>query len=686
MFPNFVAMLHTTIKDITLDEVQQIVQPSSAWKIVNSLIEKELVSVYENLQENYQPKKVNYVFLHEQYQQEAELKKLFTVLDKAPKQLNILLQFLHLQQKETDVLQTELLKLSLATSSQLQALVQKGIFVVKKIEIDRLQYDKVDAIEPNILNELQATAYTNILSGFAEKKPILLKGITGSGKTHLYFKLIEDCVAKGKQALYLLPEIALTAQIIRKLRSTFGNRIGIYHSRFSNNERVEVWHKIQHREVDIVIGARSALFLPFIDLGLIIVDEEHDTSYKQMDPAPRYQARDAAIYLAYQMQANIILGSATPSFESYYNAQQGKYKLVELNQRYGTATLPEITIIDSKKTQLEKTQKGIFSNQLIDAIQASLTQKKQIILFQNRRGYSPFSMCSTCGWVPHCKYCDVSLTYHKLTDKLHCHYCGSKSAYVKICPACGGHHITAKSFGTEKIEDDIKAIFPYARVQRFDWDAMRIKNKYSEIIRQFEKKEIDILVGTQMVVKGLDFEHVNLVGVLSADSLLSYPDFRVNERGFQLLEQVAGRAGRKADKGHVFIQMYKTDSPIIQHLQAHDFKEFYAEEMITRKEFNYPPFTRMIKIILKHKIQATVSAAAQMLAQEINQLPNTIIFGPAEPGIARIRNQYLQEILLKTNKDTELNKALKKIIKEKIAILSTTKNFTTVTVQIDVDP
>ncbi len=686
MFPNFVAMLHTTIKDITLDEVQLIVQPSSAWKIVNSLIEKELVSVYENLQENYQPKKVNYVLLHEQYHQEEELKKLFTVLDKAPKQLNILLQFLHLQQKETDVLQTELLKLSLATSSQLQALVQKGIFVVKKIEIDRLQYDKVDAIEPNILNALQATAYTNILSGFAEKKPILLKGITGSGKTHIYFKLIEDCIAQGKQALYLLPEIALTAQIIRKLRSTFGNRIGIYHSRFSNNERVEVWHKIQHREVDIVIGARSALFLPFIDLGLIIVDEEHDTSYKQMDPAPRYQARDAAIYLAHQMQANIILGSATPSFESYYNAQQGKYKLVELNQRYGTATLPEITIIDSKKTQLEKTQKGIFSNQLIDAIQASLTQKKQVILFQNRRGYSPFSMCSTCGWVPHCKYCDVSLTYHKLTDKLHCHYCGSKSAYVKICPACGGHNITAKSFGTEKIEDDIKAIFPYARVQRFDWDAMRIKNKYSEIIRQFEKKEIDILVGTQMVVKGLDFEHVNLVGVLSADSLLSYPDFRVNERGFQLLEQVAGRAGRKADKGHVFIQMYKTDSPIIQHLQAHDFTGFYAEEMIMRKEFNYPPFTRMIKIILKHKIQTTVSAAAQMLAQEINQLPNTIIFGPAEPGIARIRNQYLQEILLKTNKDTELNKALKKIIKEKISILSTTKNFTTVTVQIDVDP
>ena len=672
--------------DITLDEVQKIVQEKSAWKIVNSLIDKKLVSVYENLYENYKPKKENFVFLVEEYQPEEKLKLLFEILEKAPKQLHLLLTYLHLVKTEKNVLQADLLKHANASQPQLKTLCEKGIFEVKKLEVDRLQTEYKGELIENVLSEIQQKAYEEIQLGFAEKKPVLLKGITGSGKTHIYFQLIKDCIQQGKQALYLLPEIALTTQIIRKLRATFGDKIGIYHSRFSNNERVEVWQKIQHQKYDVVIGARSALMLPFAHLGLIIVDEEHDTSYKQQDPAPRYHARDSAIYLANQAEANIVLGSATPSVESYYNAKQNKYKLVELAARFGEGKLPAIHFIDSKKEQVEKRMKGIFSQTLIDEIQKSIQAKKQVILFQNRRGYSPFLQCTTCGWVPQCKYCDVSLTYHKVTDQLHCHYCGSKSPIIKICLACGGNRILAKSFGTEKIEEEIKQQFPNARVQRFDWDAMRTKNKYQEIIRLFEKQEIDILVGTQMVVKGLDFEHVNLVGVLNADSLLSYPDFRVNERVFQLLEQVSGRAGRKDGDGNVFIQAYKVNNPTLLKVQEHDFENFFLEELAGRKDFQYPPFTRLIKITLKHRDQKTVLDAAQKLGLDLAELPKTILFGPAEPPIARVRNLFIQEILLKINRDSEHVKLIKSVLKEKISMLNITKNFSTVNVQVDVDP
>jgi primosomal protein N' (replication factor Y) len=672
--------------DITLDEVQKIVQEKSAWKIVNSLIDKKLVSVYENLYENYKPKKENFVFLTDQYQQEDQLKTLFEILEKAPKQLHLLLTYLHLVKTEKNVLQADLLKHANASQPQLKALCEKGVFEVKKLEVDRLQTEYKGELIENVLSKIQQKAYEEIQSGFAEKKPVLLKGITGSGKTHIYFQLIKDCIQQGKQALYLLPEIALTTQIIRKLRATFGDKIGIYHSRFSNNERVEVWQKFQHQQYDVVIGARSALLLPFANLGLIIVDEEHDTSYKQQDPAPRYHARDSAIYLAYQSEANIVLGSATPSVESYYNAKQNKYKLVELGARFGEGKLPPIHFIDAKKEQVEKRMKGIFSQTMIDEIQKTIQAKKQVILFQNRRGYSPFLQCTTCGWVPQCKYCDVSLTYHKVTDQLHCHYCGSKSPVIKICLACGGNRILAKSFGTEKIEEEIKQQFPNARVQRFDWDAMRTKNKYQEIIRQFEKQEIDILVGTQMVVKGLDFEHVNLVGVLSADSLLSYPDFRVNERVFQLLEQVSGRAGRKDGDGNVYIQAYKVNNPTLLKVQEHDFENFFLKELEGRKDFQYPPYTRIIKITLKHRDQKTVLDAAQKLGLDLAELPKTILFGPAEPPIARVRNLFIQEILLKINRDSDHVKQIKSTLKEKISMLNITKNFSTVNVQVDVDP
>ena len=672
--------------DITLDEVQKIVQDFSAWKVVNSLIQKGLVSVYENLNENHKPKKENYIFLNTTYKNEEKLKTLIEQLEKAPKQLNILLTLLHLDKTEHGVQQLQLLKLADASQAQLKVLADKGILYIKKIEVDRLRYEYTGELQQNNLTPDQQTAYTQILDSFAKQKPVLLQGVTGSGKTHIYFKLIEDCLAQGKQALYLLPEIALTAQIIRKLRSIFGPEVGVYHSRFSNNERVEIWHKTLHKKLHILIGARSALFLPFTDLGLIIVDEEHDSSYKQQEPAPRYHARDAALVLASQMNAHIILGSATPSLESYYNTQQQKYSLVQLNRRFGDQALPQIQLVDTKLQIAEKKQQGIFSSILIDQIKDSLLRKKQVILFQNRRGYSPFSMCSDCGWVPQCKYCDVSLTYHKHSDQMHCHYCGTKSPYIRICPACGGNRISSKSFGTEKVEDDIKKIFPYARVQRFDWDAMRIKNKYNEIIRLFEKGEIDILVGTQMVVKGLDFEHVNLVGVLSGDSLLSAPDFRVNERMFQLLEQVGGRAGRKHEIGKVIIQLYKTNHPTILHVQQHDYLSFYQQELDMRREFLYPPFTRLIKITVKHKKAELAAEGAQRLSQDLKTYPNMAVFGPAEPSIARIRNYFHQEILLKINRDATILKQIKHDLKQQIALLTASKNFSQLRIVLDVDP
>jgi primosomal protein N' (replication factor Y) (superfamily II helicase) len=674
------------IDDLTLDEAQKIVQATSVTKVVHSLIEKGLITVYENVNDLYKAKKETFIFLNSMYNDEEKLKELFIQLEKKSNDLNILLSFLHLQQGHHQVAKKELLKASNATSTQLLSLIKKEIFEQKQFEIDRIVFDSSTHLIKNELSFLQQETYKKIQTSFQKKQTVLLKGITGSGKTHIYLELINECIQRGKQALYLLPEIALTAQIIRKLQAVFGNRIAVYHSRFSNNERVEIWKKVQDKKCDIIIGARSALLLPFSDLGLIIVDEEHDTSYKQHEPSPRYHARDTALILAHQSQANIILGTATPSLESFYNCSIGKYTLVELTERFGNASLPNIQFIDLKLEQANKAVKGIFSTKLIDAIKQTIENKKQVILFQNRRGYSPLIMCSTCAWIPHCKYCDVSLTFHKSSDQLHCHYCGTKTPVIKICAACGNSKLISRSFGTEKIEDDVKLIFPNARVQRFDVDSLKNKNKHTEIIQQFEKRNIDILVGTQMLVKGLDFEHVRLVGVLSADSLLSHPDFRVNERTFQLLEQVSGRAGRKDHEGQVLVQLYKTSDPTLLHVKNHDYPNFYKNEIEHREEFQYPPFTRLIRITLKHRSHELVAEASMTLAKSLQNLTKTILFGPAEPSIARIRNQYLQEILLKTNRSSNHSLEIKKLLKEKIVLLNTTKRFTTVRIIIDVDP
>ena len=669
-----------------LSEIQKIFPQASARKVISNLLDKGYIDVQHKLKDRYIAKYENVIFLEEGYETNEELQALLNSLDRAPKQQNIILQFLHLAETEEIVYQKELLEKSNSSSTQLKTLVQKGVLRIEKMRTDRIHFSKNDIEEEITLSKGQATALEEINGHFEEQKTVLLKGVTGSGKTHIYFRLIEKALAEGKQVLYLLPEIALTAQIIKRLQAKFGEQIGIYHSRFGNQERVEIWQKTLKGECKIVLGARSSLLLPFQDLGLIIVDEEHDTSFKQMEPAPRYNARDTAMVLAKKMKAHVILGSATPSVISYFNASQKKYALVELNERFGKGKMPKVEIIDIQKAYEDKTMQGLFSERLLSEMKASLEGRKQIILFQNRRGYSPFILCQSCGFVPHCDHCDVSLTYHKQTDKLHCHYCGTVYPYVVVCPTCNSNQVTTKSFGTEKIEEEIKKQFPNARVARFDWDALKQKNKFKELITSFEHRQIDILVGTQMVAKGLDFEHVNLVGVLSADSLLSFPDFRVNERVFQLLEQVSGRAGRKDDLGKVLIQTHRAEHPIIKLVQEHNYEKFYEIEQHHRHDFVYPPFCKLIRITLKHKEKAHTAKAAMELVTKLGTMDNIHLIGPANPPISRIRNKYLQEILIKLPNNIKSIKEIKNNIFNCVNELTSAKNYSNVRVILDVDP
>lgn len=673
-------------KELRIEEVQLILDKSEVYSVIKKLIEKQVLLVYEELKEVYKEKKENYVQLHAQYEAEEALSNLFNTLGKAPKQMELLLAYLHLVKTQGSVLQSELLKKSGASAAQLKGLVDKEIVWIEKRVVDRVPGGgKVDVQIDFTLSPAQDKALQEIRTSFEQKPVTLLHGVTSSGKTQLYIKLIEEYIASGKQVLYLLPEIALTAQIVRRLQKHFGNKIGIYHSRFNNNERVEIWHKVKSGELRILLGARSSLLLPFRELGLIILDEEHDPSYKQQDPAPRYHARDAAIYYAGLFKAKVLLGSATPSLESYFNATQGKYGLVELSERFGGLEMPEIEIVDVKKVQSEKRMQENFSPQLTEAIQATLAQGNQVILFQNRRGYAPFMMCTTCGWIPTCKNCDVSLTYHRYQDQLTCHYCGTRYPYVHTCAACGSQSIVSKSFGTEKIETDLLELFPKARIARMDMDAVRNKDSHNKMIQLLENREIDILVGTQMVVKGLDFENVSLVGILSADNLLGFPDFRVNERAFQLMEQVSGRAGRKHGKGKVLIQAYRTQHPILHYVTIHDYKAMYAAEIAERQNFGYPPFFRLLKLTLKHKDQKVVEQAAQVLANWLRPHIGPHLVGPAAPLVGRVRNYYLQEMMIKLPRDVKMIAQTKQLLRETFIQLLAEKQFRSVIIVPDVD-
>jgi len=685
-------------KELKLPEVQQVLDASHVYPVINRLIQKKVCFVWEALKQTYSPKKETYVLLNPHYDNEEELARLLNEdkkLQRAEKQMELLLGYLHLIKTEGEVTKTRLLKKSGASEAQLKGLVNKKILWLEKRVVDRLHYLPRDINIDFELSKAQQTALDAIRISFIKNPVCLLHGVTSSGKTQVYIKLIEEFIRKGKQVLYMLPEIALTSQIIRRLQKHFGGYIGIYHSRFSQNEKVEIWNKVKSGGLKVILGARSSLFLPYHDIGLIICDEEHDISYKQQDPAPRYHARDAAVYFASLFDAKVLLGSATPSLESYHNAVTGKYALAELMQRYGDVQLPSIEIIDTKKWVSKDKTKVMLSPTLLEEINKVLKRNRQVILFQNRRGYTPYQVCNTCGWIPQCKYCDVSLTYHKFSNKLICHYCGSTYPPLQTCAACGNHNFIQRNFGTERVEELLTEQFPSAKIARMDIDTVRGKNAHDALIQLFEQQRIDILVGTQMVVKGLDFDHVDLVGILDADGLLHFADFRVNERAFQLMEQVSGRAGRKpssvetpygsATSGKVMIQTIQPQHPLLQLVQRHDFKTMYQTEIESRRQFSYPPFTRIICVTFKHKMKEVVEAGAQYFSSGLKVKYGNFLVGPAEPVISRVRNQFLMEILVKLPRDTKLIARCKQDMLGQVISLHQHKSFKSVTVVMDVD-
>ena len=674
-------------KEITITELRTLAGAEHFATVLNELLEAEAISINDSLEPTYRTRKEKVLMLAATYQEEPALIALFDQLSRAPKQLHLLMAYTELTAKHGVVKQADLIDRTNATTAQVKALVDKGVFIVEEKDVDRIAPRGVVASKEIVFTTAQQKAYDELNKGLEDKNVALLHGVTGSGKTLLYVQKIEECLAAGKQAILLLPEIGLTTHLVTRLLAYFGDMLGVYHSHFSNNERVEIWEKVRKGIYKIVVGPRSALWLPYNDLGLVITDEEHDSSYKQRDPAPRFHARDAAIYLASLFNAKVILGSATPSLESLYNVQQGKYAYVALKDRYLGVKMPDIEVVNAKSLEKVKaTGQKLITPELQDAILHALQHRKQVILFQNRRGYAPFQLCTVCGWVPQCKNCAVSLTYHKSTDKMHCHYCGLKSAVMHSCPSCGSNSLSSKSFGTEKIEEEVQLIFPNARVARMDVDSMRRKNSMTELLSQLDKNKIDILVGTQMVVKGLDFASVSVVGILSADSLLSYPDFRVNERAFQLMEQVSGRAGRADGDGRVLIQTYNVQHPVLQWVKDHDVQSFYRHEIKYREAFAYPPFTRLIKVIFRHADEPKTIAAANVMAQALLTVPGIAVQGPGPAIVSRVRNQYIQEIWIKCPRDNKLIESVKDYLKTQKQYILSQRGNANVQILFDVDP
>lgn len=670
---------------ITVDQIAKLLGQKTVYPLINALINKEVVIAAEEVVERYKPLLKSFIALNPFYKNQQHLAELFSLLEKAPKQLDALMAYINLSRSNDNVAKSDILEHSGCGQGAIKALIDKNIFELKQKPISRLNgFD--DEFEINFkLSTAQSTAFTTIETQFETKDVVLLHGVTASGKTQVYIKLIEQAIAQGGQALFLLPEIALTTQIVERIKVYFGNNIGVYHSKFNNNERVEIWNKVLNGSYQVILGARSAVFLPFNNLKLIVVDEEHETSYKQYDPAPRYQARDAAVYLGYLHRAKVILGSATPSVESYYNAQSGKYGLVELTERFGGVLLPEQKVVSIAEETKRKKMHSYFTSVLIDDIAEALQNKEQVILFQNRRGYATILMCNTCGYAPKCVNCDVSLTYHKSSGQLHCHYCGYHQHAVNVCPACGSVHIEQKGFGTERVEEELSLLFPDIKIQRLDLDSTRTKNGMQKIIADFQDKKSQVLIGTQMIAKGLDFDNVSLIGVINADTLLNYPDFRAFERSYQLLAQVAGRAGRRDKQGKVCIQAYNDNHRIIKQVMANDYHEMYEEELAERKNYHYPPFSRLIFLNVKHKDANVLNVAAQNLANQLRAQLGKRILGPEQPLVSRIRNYYIKQIIVKAERGASIQH-IKQLIKDTIIQFNTHKEFKSVLVQIDVDP
>lgn len=661
--------------------------------VVKSLLEKDALFVKEELKRTYKPKTETRVRLTEAARNERRLHFFFDELQRrAPKQLDLLMKYIELsgclgEREVREVSKAELLKRSGATPAVFSGLVDKGVFEVYQQEVGRLETVSQAVMSLNELNVHQQRAFDEIRASFRVKNVCLLHGVTSSGKTEIYIHLIDETVCQGKQVLYLLPEIALTTQITERLKRVFGSRLGIYHSKFPDAERVEVWQKqLSHEPYDIILGVRSSLFLPFQRLGLVIVDEEHENTYKQQDPAPRYHARNAAIVLASMCGAKTLLGTATPSVESWYNATEGgKYALVELKERYKEIQLPEIIPVDIKELQRKKRMNGPFSPLLLQYVREALEQKEQVILFQNRRGFAPMIECHTCGWVPKCKNCDVSLTYHKGLNQLTCHYCGYTQPVPRQCPACEGVDLRNRGFGTEKIEDDVKAIFPEARVARMDLDTTRTRTAYERIIHDFQQGRTDILIGTQMVSKGLDFDHVSVVGILNADSMMNYPDFRAYERAFQLMAQVAGRAGRKNKRGRVVLQTKSIDHPIIPQVMHNDFEGMVAGQLAERQLFRYPPYYRLVYVYLKHRNEQLLDVMAQTMAAKLRAVFGARVLGPDKPPVARIQTLFIRKIVLKIETNAPMARARQLLVQVQQEMVAEDR-FKSLIVYYDVDP
>ena len=671
---------------LKIQDISEILDRKGVLSVVKGMISKEAIEVREEIYEQYKPKYVKYLRLQPKYKSDDKLHELLDDLAKAPKQRELMLNFFTIRSKSEGPLKAkELMRKSNASSQILSSLVKKGVFEELLVREDRVSFE---TSHESILqlNEPQQKALDGIQDQFAKHEVCVLHGITSSGKTEIYTHLIQETLDKGKQVLYLLPEIALTTHIIGRLQKYFGDHISVFHSRYSVDERVEVWNNLleNKEKARIILGARSSVLLPFSNLGLVIVDEEHETSFKQFEPSPRYHARDTAIMLGHLHGAKVLLGSATPSIETYYNARHNKYGFVGLDSRFGNVLLPEVELVDIKEKHRKKRMNGHFSDRLLTLMQEALAEKEQIILFQNRRGYSPIVECSTCGVAPQCPNCDVSLTFHKFNNELRCHYCGHHQTLPRTCPACENPTLDTKGFGTEQIEIELKELFPEANIGRMDLDTTRGKYGYQKLLNSFQDHDIDILVGTQMLTKGLDFKNVTLVGVLNADNLLNFPDFRAHERTYQLMVQVSGRAGRDQKRGKVAIQTFNPYHQILQQVTINDYEGMYRDQLNERHQFAYPPYVRLVRIVLKHKDFIKVETAGKWMGKSLQNSFHENVLGPVSPAIGRIRNKYIKTILIKLPKSAHLKQSKDQIQKIKDSFMSIA-DFRPVQVIVDVD-
>ena len=675
-------------KTLTVDEIRKIVERKHIFPLIQSLLEKDLIQSYQELKEKFKPKRVRYVQIVEAYRADQKLEQLFELLNKAPKQSALLLGIYSIEPRlEQWTKASLLLKLTGSTSAALKTLLDKGYVSESFFEEDRIPYVPSTFKSEIKLSLKQKEAFDSLEKQFKNQDVVLLEGVTSSGKTEVYFDLMEQVLSKNNQVLYLLPEISLTSQMIHRLQDRFGSKVVVYHSKFSIHERVEVWNNIikKQEKAQIILGARSSVFLPFRDLGLIIVDEEHESSFKQFDPAPRYHARDTAIVLGKTQGAKVLLGSATPSIETRFNVERKKYGYAQLKARFGGILMPRIECIDLKEAHRKKGMTGFFSKELITAIKSVLENNKQVILFQNRRGYAPVMECFTCGHIPQCTNCDVTLTYHQYNQQLRCHYCGYHIAKPISCSACGSNSLNVKGMGTQQIEEQVNELFPEYQVARMDWDSTRGKRSFDNIIDSFTQGEVQILVGTQMLTKGLDFKNVALVGVLNADPLLNFPEFRAHERSFQMLSQVAGRSGRFKEQGQVLIQSYTPEHPVLLQVINNDYEKLFSTQLRERKEYQYPPFFRLIRITLKSKDYHQVDQASQWLVNALNLSLQGSVLGPVDPPIARVRNLYHKQLLVKFLDNASRNK-VKEIVVSSLKSFEAIGAYRSIRVSIDVDP